>query len=130
MVFFSVETDLEDKSEWKECFRVEGVELPTGYYFGASATTGDLSDNHLIYSLKFYELEAPTDANLVDRSQIVPRALKFEAPRERTEDPKPQWSNTKIFFVILLGMIASVILAIGGYMYYETYTANKKKRFY
>jgi mannose-binding lectin 2 len=115
----TVETDLENKQTWKECFRVEDVELPTGYYFGASATTGDLSDNHIIHSIKFYELEVAESENLVDRSQIVPRALKFEAPRERTEDPKPQWSNTKIFFVILLGMIVSVILAIGGYMYYE-----------
>lgn len=38
-----VMTDLEDKNEWKNCIDVTGVRLPTGYYFGASAGTGDLS---------------------------------------------------------------------------------------
>ncbi|XP_060271701.1 vesicular integral-membrane protein VIP36 isoform X2 [Ovis aries] len=39
----TVMTDLEDKNEWKNCIDITGVRLPTGYYFGASAGTGDLS---------------------------------------------------------------------------------------
>ena len=35
--------DVEDKNEWKECIDIGGVSLPTGYFFGASAATGDLS---------------------------------------------------------------------------------------
>ena len=35
--------DIDDKNEWKECIDIGGVRLPTGYYFGASAATGDLS---------------------------------------------------------------------------------------
>lgn len=120
-------TDLENKNEWKECFSADGVELPTGYYFGASATTGDLSDNHLINSIKFYELDGATTA---ERAHIVPRATKFEEPREHIKDPKPGWSNLKIFFFLMLGMITAVIVSIGGYMYYEKYQQNKKKRFY
>jgi mannose-binding lectin 2 len=123
----SVHTDLENKDEWKECFSVDGVELPTGYYFGASATTGDLSDNHLINSLKFFELDGATTA---ERAHIVPHASKFEEPREHVEDPKPGWSNLKIFLVIMVGMVAAVIMSIAGYMYYEKYQQNKKKRFY
>lgn len=38
-----VMTDVEDKNEWKNCFDISGVRLPTGYFFGASAGTGDLS---------------------------------------------------------------------------------------
>lgn len=53
----TVYTDIENKNQWKECFKSTKVKLPTGYYLGASATTGDLSDNHDIISLKFYELE-------------------------------------------------------------------------
>lgn len=53
----TVSTDFENHGEWKKCFEVHGVELPTGYYFGISATTGDLSDNHDIYSFKFYDLD-------------------------------------------------------------------------
>ena len=32
--------DLDNKRAWAPCFQVEGVKLPTGYYFGASAATG------------------------------------------------------------------------------------------
>jgi hypothetical protein len=86
-----------------------------------------LSDNHLINSIKFFELEGVTSS---DRVHIIPRASKFEEPRERVDDPKPAWSNLKIFIVLLFGMIGAVILSIAGYMYYEKYQQNKKKRFY
>ena len=39
-VFSLVTHDLDNKRAWAPCFRVEGVKLPTGYYFGASAATG------------------------------------------------------------------------------------------
>lgn len=38
-----VMVDVDDKNEWKECIDIGGVRLPTGYFFGASAATGDLS---------------------------------------------------------------------------------------
>jgi len=38
-----VSTDVDGTNSWKLCFKVDGVHLPTGYYFGASAATGDLS---------------------------------------------------------------------------------------
>lgn len=60
----TVMTDIEDKHEWKICFESSNVKLPTGYYFGASATTGDLSDNHDIITFKFYELEPIADVSL------------------------------------------------------------------
>lgn len=63
-IFLSVSTDMENKAAWKECFKVQGVKLPTGYYFGVSATTGDLSDNHDILSIKLYELDVPDDVSL------------------------------------------------------------------
>lgn len=61
---FAVSTDLDNKAAWKECFSVEGIKLPTGYYFGISATTGDLSDNHDILSVKLYELDLPDDVSI------------------------------------------------------------------
>lgn len=57
--FFSVSTDIENKAAWKECFQVSGVQLPTGYYLGITGTTGDLTDNHDIVSVRLYELELP-----------------------------------------------------------------------
>ena len=40
-----VSTDVDNKNQWKECLSVENVKLPTRYYFGFSAATGDLSGN-------------------------------------------------------------------------------------
>lgn len=51
-------TDLENKAVWKPCFSVDGVELPSGYYFGFSAATGDLSDNHEILAVRLYEVDS------------------------------------------------------------------------
>lgn len=59
----TLSTDIENRNEWKECFKVAGVRLPTGYYFGASAETGDLSDNHDIMTFRFYEV-TPTDVSI------------------------------------------------------------------
>lgn len=64
----TVSTDIENKNVWKPCFTVEGVKLPTGYYFGASATTGDLSDNHDIHAFRFFEL-APISVSIIFTSK-------------------------------------------------------------
>lgn len=42
-LLLQVSLDIDGKNEWKECFQSAGVRLPTGYYFGASAATGDLA---------------------------------------------------------------------------------------
>lgn len=34
---------MDDSDEFRECFSLPGVTLPTGYFFGASAATGDLA---------------------------------------------------------------------------------------
>lgn len=47
------------ESEWKVCFSTENVDLPTGYYFGVSAATGDLAGifmNSEPWLLCFHEL--------------------------------------------------------------------------
>ena len=44
--YLQVSIDIENKNEWKECFSVKGVRLPTGYYFGATATTGELAGTY------------------------------------------------------------------------------------
>ena len=44
-------TDLYGEDSWKLCFKVGGVQLPTGYYFGVSAATGDLSGETLAESM-------------------------------------------------------------------------------
>lgn len=61
--FIIVSTDFSNKAAWKECFSVKDIKLPTGYYFGISATTGDLSDNHDILSIRLFELDLPDDVS-------------------------------------------------------------------
>uniref|UniRef100_A0A336MAH6 CSON014351 protein n=1 Tax=Culicoides sonorensis TaxID=179676 RepID=A0A336MAH6_CULSO len=112
----------------RNCFVVEGVKLPTGYFIGASSATGDLTDAHEINSIKFYELEHVSDG--VDRTKIIPSATKFEAPRERHEDPKPGASNVKIFFMILFTLIIVVVLVVAAKYFYENYQKNSRKRLY
>ena len=38
-VFHNIEGD----DNWSECFNAPNVDLPTGYYFGFTAATGDLA---------------------------------------------------------------------------------------
>lgn len=75
--FFLVYTDIENKAAWKECFQVEGVKLPTGYYFGVTATTGDLSDSHDIISIRMYELDLPNDVSEHTWFVFLPEVLIF-----------------------------------------------------
>ncbi|KAG8040183.1 hypothetical protein G9C98_000753 [Cotesia typhae] len=78
-------TDISNKAAWQECFKVNGIKLPTGYYFGISATTGDLSDHHDILSVKLYELDLPDSLkDTEDRSNIIPSATFFESPRGKS----------------------------------------------
>ena len=41
-----VSHDLDNKRAWTTCINVKGVTLPTGYYFGASAITGNRRNYH------------------------------------------------------------------------------------
>ena len=38
-----------NEGEWTRCTSVNNIDLPHGYHFGASATTGEVSDNHDIF---------------------------------------------------------------------------------
>lgn len=35
--------DVDGKQEWVDCADITGLKLPSGYFFGASSATGDLS---------------------------------------------------------------------------------------
>uniref|UniRef100_A0A3B3ZXA8 L-type lectin-like domain-containing protein n=1 Tax=Periophthalmus magnuspinnatus TaxID=409849 RepID=A0A3B3ZXA8_9GOBI len=64
------------------------VRLPTGYYFGASAATGDLSDNHDIISMKLYQLmveHSPEEENL-DWTKIEPSVSLLKSPKGEPQE--------------------------------------------
>ncbi|XP_065212304.1 vesicular integral-membrane protein VIP36 [Planococcus citri] len=125
----TVFTDFEKKNSWKECFSVAGVRLPTGYYFGMSAATGDLSDNHDVVGVRMYELFSD-ERDKEDRSKITPSAISFEPPREHISDPKSSTSGFKIFLYLVFGSIAVVACVIVGVMVYQKHKEKSRKRFY
>jgi len=127
----TVNTMIDGTGDWKECFTVKGVRLPTGYYFGVTAATGDLSDNHDVISIKSYELEVPSVMNpLEDRSKIIPSASIFAPPRDHTPDPPPPMSGFKFFLVILCAIIGVIVCVVVGIMVFQKNQQNSRKRFY
>lgn len=128
----TVSTDFANKAAWKECFSVKDIKLPTGYYFGISATTGDLSDNHDILSIRLFELDLPNDPkDEEDRSNILPSAAFFESPREHVDDPKQSaMSGIKLFLLMLAGALAIIACIVIAIMLYQKHQENNRKRFY
>jgi len=125
--------DINGEGLWQPCFRVEGVTLPTGYYFGLSAATGDLSDNHDIISVKTYELELPGSMAAEPRDNVIPAAQMSEPAREHHDDPKASssgWSGIKIFFVMLCALIVIAAAVVIGMIIYQNHQQNSRKRFY
>jgi len=126
----TVSTDIDNKAGWKPCFEVDGVRLPTNYYFGMSATTGDLSDNHDIIAVKLYELDTPNEIE-EDRSNIEPAAQSFEAPREHMDDPKTQsMGGVKLFLLMLFGVLGVFVCVVIGIIFYQKHQEQSRKRFY
>ena len=49
----------------------DGIKLPTGYYFGVTAATGDLTDTHDVITVKTYELDTPAGVSkVIDKVMI------------------------------------------------------------
>jgi len=127
----TVNTNIDGSDQWKECFTSKGVRLPTGYYFGVTAATGELSDNHDVISIKTYELEMTAKSNpLEDRSKIIPSASLFAPPRDHTPDPPPPMSGFKLFLIILCAIIGIIICVVVGLMVFQKNQQNSRKRFY
>ena len=111
-----VDVNLHNSDTWTRCVDVNGVYLPAGgYYFGLTASTGDLTDKHDIFSLTFrserapksgedsthaVDPDAPTDDemeginNIVKETGIV-KALKVQGDehQERITDIKYHLEN-------------------------------------
>eukprot|EP00090_Calanus_glacialis_P044652 TRINITY_DN7993_c0_g1_i4.p1 TRINITY_DN7993_c0_g1~~TRINITY_DN7993_c0_g1_i4.p1 ORF type:complete len:329 (-),score=69.60 TRINITY_DN7993_c0_g1_i4:243-1229(-) len=129
----TISHDLHNKRAWAPCFSMEGVKLPTGYYFGMSATTGDLSDAHDVISIRTYELDTVPGVSKEERPDIMPEAEKFVSKQQEktdNEDSGPSMSGMKKFFVCLLVVLGLVVLAVVGIMIYQNQQENNRKRFY
>jgi len=124
----TVSHDVDNKRTWKPCFSVDGVYLPTGYYFGISAHTGDLSDNHDVTGLKTYELDSQESKD--ERADLVPNAEAVTAPMDHTGEAPAAMSGVKKFFLWLFGALGVVVCIVVGMMIYNQRQENSRKRFY
>uniref|UniRef100_H3C591 Lectin, mannose-binding 2-like a n=1 Tax=Tetraodon nigroviridis TaxID=99883 RepID=H3C591_TETNG len=118
----TVMIDIDGQHEWRDCLDLPGVQLPRGYYFGATALTGDLSDNHDIISLKLYELT-------VIRSDItIPSVDNIELLRLGSAEEG--MSSITMFFTLLFSMLGCIFLIIIGIVMYGQWKESRRKRFY
>ncbi|KAJ8254976.1 hypothetical protein GJAV_G00199510 [Gymnothorax javanicus] len=107
----TVMVDIDDKNEWKECIDIGGVRLPTGYYFGASSATGDLSDNYDIISMKLYQLmvvHTPEEDNM-DWTRIEPSVSLLKSPEGAKQNSTSTGDGTEERYATTL-MIQRAIL--------------------
>jgi len=127
----TVSHDLANKRAWANCMTIDGVKLPTGYYFGVSATTGDLSDAHDIISIKTYELDTAPGVSKEERANIEVEAVMQEPERPHAPDPEPaSMSGIKKFFIGLLVVLGIIVCVVVGIMIYQNQQENSRKRFY
>ncbi|KAM9129802.1 vesicular integral-membrane protein VIP36 [Pangshura tecta] len=132
----TVMTDVEDKNEWKNCIDVAGVRLPTGYFFGASAGTGDLSDNHDIISMKLFQLmvEHPPEEENIDWTKIEPSVSLLKSPKDNVDDPTGNFrsgplTGWKVFLLLLCALLGIIVCAVVGAVVFQR-RQERNKRFY
>ncbi|XP_054468174.1 lectin, mannose-binding 2-like a [Anoplopoma fimbria] len=130
----TVMIDIDGQHEWRDCLDLPGVRLPQGYYFGATAITGDLSDNHDIISLKLYQLtvlRSPKEEDDEDDDEeeiTIPSVDNMDLLR--LAQMEEGMSGIAIFFTVLLSMLGCIFLIVIGLVVYSHWNENRRKRFY
>lgn len=125
----TVKTNIDNSNDFSDCFQVKGVTLPTGYFIGLTAATGDLSDNHYVISVRTFELEVP-GAGDEDRSHLIPSAEFAEPERPHTEDEPRSMSGLKFFILVLFAIIGIVLVIAVGILIMNKRQETSRKRFY
>ncbi|KAH3744082.1 vesicular integral-membrane protein VIP36 [Pelomyxa schiedti] len=80
----SVKYKLYNLDEWQTCFTAPSIDLPTGGYFGFSAATGDLADNHDVYDVIIRDLRQKTPPPKPQLDRFV--AADIERIKDRVHD--------------------------------------------
>uniref|UniRef100_A0A096M6C6 Lectin, mannose-binding 2-like a n=1 Tax=Poecilia formosa TaxID=48698 RepID=A0A096M6C6_POEFO len=128
----TVMIDIDGQHEWRDCLDIPGVRLPLGYYFGASAITGDLSDNHDIISLKLYQLTVLRSKKEEEEEEqdvvTIPSVDNMELLR--LSQNEEGMSGLAIFFTVLFSMLGCIFLIVIGMVVYSHWNESRRKRFY
>ncbi|XP_061888242.1 lectin, mannose-binding 2-like a isoform X1 [Entelurus aequoreus] len=127
----TVMIDIDGQHEWRDCLDIPGVRLPKGFYFGASAITGDLSDNHDIVSLKLYQLtvlRSKQEEEETEEEITIPSVDNMDLLRlGQTEEGM---SGLAIFFTVLFSLLGCIFLVVIGILVYSHWNESRRKRFY
>lgn len=133
----TVSFDNSDMGEWKDCIHVTGVKLPTNYFFGFSAATGDLADNHELISIKLYELNvARTPEEEKEDWSLASPGLMLRSPIDNREDGgegayrNTPMSGLKLFGIILCVLLGVAVCACVAYLIIQKRNESNRKRFY
>uniref|UniRef100_A0A8C2CKF7 Lectin, mannose-binding 2-like a n=1 Tax=Cyprinus carpio TaxID=7962 RepID=A0A8C2CKF7_CYPCA len=122
--------DIDGQHEWRDCLDVPGVRLPQGFYFGISAITGDLSDNHDMISMKLYQLTIlrSKQEDVEEQEVLIPSVDNMELLRPYTD--AEGMSSIAIFFSVLFSMLGVFLLVVVGLVLYGHWSESRRKRFY
>jgi mannose-binding lectin 2 len=67
---------VEGDGKWSTCFYMPDVYLPTGYFLGFSAATGDLADNHDIIYIQTAEPPKLTVEEVEEMQRVEKEKVK------------------------------------------------------
>lgn len=138
-----VELDVKNQGQWESCFFAFDVDLPAGYFFGATAATGDLADNHDILSIKVSE-PPPLSAEELDEMAKAHNQEVNEEEEKNEEAPpsKPvkqatfRGGNTAQkeesgggFMTYVIWIIVAAVLVVVGFVVKSKMGPSKEARF-
>ncbi|KAI1905078.1 hypothetical protein AGOR_G00012230 [Albula goreensis] len=125
----TIMVDSNGQHEWRDCLDIPGVRLPQGYYFGVSAITGDLSDNHDLISLKLYQLTVLRTMQEEEEEEeiLFPSVDNMDLLKS---DGSEGMSGIALFFTILFSLLGFFLLLVIGLVLYSHWSENSRKRFY
>jgi len=127
----SVMVDVDGSGSWRSCFEKRGVILPTGYYLGFTAATGDLTDNHDIIAIRTYQVETTDKPADIEWNQQTPRIENEAGPSNsdahRNSRDDEEGSSGKFW---VLFFIAVCIIGVVGYTVFQKKQLAQRKRFY
>nr|XP_040051905.1 VIP36-like protein isoform X1 [Gasterosteus aculeatus aculeatus] len=122
--------DVDGKQEWVDCADITGLKLPSGFFFGASSATGDLSDNHDLISMKLFQLTVERTPEEEDEEEevTVPRVDNME--QFRVDVQEEGMSGVQLVVTLLFSAMGLGVLAVVGVSVYGRWKENRRKRFY
>ena len=90
----TVAFDTRGQKSYQDCFHVstEGIHLPASYYVGMTAHTGQVADNHDIYSLSVTDLSPENKKGGEGEAAAAPSPAPEAGSKEQSHATKPgEW---------------------------------------